>query len=175
MSSSKISFLLFTLSLILISHAPMPASGESLYERICKEYAKRTDDCLLILKSDSRIPTATNFLDLSNFILDFALKNGVEGQSFFSDLGKKNPSQAINQCAKVYYTSMVAAFKGAMSELKEHPDMARYQTSIATDDSKKCVSAIEGEKISNPEIDEINKVMSILCDAAFIAIVDYEK
>ncbi|KAE9617455.1 hypothetical protein Lal_00034046 [Lupinus albus] len=174
MNSTKVSYLLFTLSMILISQAPMPALGDSLYEIICKDNLKETKVCLQLLKTDPQIPSAKNYFDLSIFIMDFALKKGIEGQNLFTNLGKKNPSQAINQCATIYYNSIITAFEGGKRELKKHPDIARYETTVAGDGSKNCSEAIEAEKISNPSINDINNKMSILSDAAFIAVVHYE-
>ncbi|OIV89228.1 hypothetical protein TanjilG_24396 [Lupinus angustifolius] len=174
MNSTKVSYFLLTLSMILISQSPMLALGDSLFEIICKDDLKETIVCLQLLKTDPQISSATNYFDLSIFIMDFALKKGIEGQNFFINLGKKNPSQAINQCATIYYNSIITAFKGGKRELKEHADIARYETTVAGDGSKNCSSAIEAEKISNPAIDDINDKMSILSDAAFIAVVHYE-
>ncbi|CAL0302985.1 unnamed protein product [Lupinus luteus] len=175
MTSTKVSYLLFTLSMILISQAPTPALGDSLYEIICKDDLKETRDCLQLLKTDPQISSATNYFDLSIFIMDFALKKGLEGQNLFINLGKKNSSQAINQCATIYYNSIITAFKGGKRELKEHADIARYETTVAGDGSTNCSRAIEAEKITNPAINDINNKISILCDAAFIAVAQYEK
>ncbi|KAE9599476.1 putative pectinesterase inhibitor domain-containing protein [Lupinus albus] len=169
MNSSKVSFL-FTLFMILIfSHSLIPASCQSLFESICKETLENEGACIQLMKSDPRIPSATNYVDLTNYILDMAIKKATEGQNYLLDLMKTNPSKAIHQCATIDYNGSISSFKTAKVDLTQDPPTASYDAKIAGDGPANCAEAIKAENINNPTIFDINKTMLLLSDIASFA------
>ncbi|KAK7281358.1 hypothetical protein RIF29_09273 [Crotalaria pallida] len=170
MNSSKFSFFLFTLSVILISHYPIPALGESLYESICKETIDTdigtVSSCIQLLKEDPRIPSAKNYLELSKFILEFGVKKGKEGQNYMKKIAKAHPTEAVKLCANSYYDYAIGSFQSAILELKEDILTATYDAKVAGDGPAYCADILAEIKIENPLI---NKEVSLISVVAFLS------
>ncbi|OIV93888.1 hypothetical protein TanjilG_05591 [Lupinus angustifolius] len=122
--------ILFTLSFIFISHAPLPAStiNFKLYQVVCIQYSVRVSPnikgCLAALQSDPRIPSAETYVALSIFIIDQAIKNSTLSQNFLKNLMKTDPSPAIKQCANEDYDGIIKALKNALAIVIHNPQTA---------------------------------------------------
>ncbi|CAL0333348.1 unnamed protein product [Lupinus luteus] len=80
MNSTKVSYLLLTISVILISEYFEPASSdESLYRSVCAE--TKHPECIQLLQSNPNITNAKNYFDLSGFLLDLAEEKAKEGHN----------------------------------------------------------------------------------------------
>ncbi|KAK7308496.1 hypothetical protein VNO77_42104 [Canavalia gladiata] len=151
--------LLFTLSLILISHAGrLPASSPAsastkLYQTVCKDAVKvndGTDRCLKLLEADPKITSAKNFVELCSLVLKLAIDRSTKAQDYFIQESKKNPSsEAIKGCATNHYKNTVTSFSSALKELAESPDTANYDAKVAGDGPVNCNQALTNEKVSS--------------------------
>ncbi|KAJ1440358.1 Pectinesterase inhibitor domain [Sesbania bispinosa] len=151
--SSLLSFLLFTLSLIVVSHAASspPPSGTKLYQVVCNDAGNDKDRCLKLLEAYPQITTAKDYVKLCTFILKVAIKKGTQGQNYLKKLMKKNPSSnAIKECATNDYDGLVGSFKSSLSELVEDPLTANYDAKVAGDGPVTCERALAGEKRNIP-------------------------
>ncbi|KAF1897183.1 hypothetical protein Lal_00034886 [Lupinus albus] len=155
MSNSKVSCLLFTVSMILISHSLIAASGESLYEGVCKE--AQNPNCLPLLKDDPRITSAKNYFDLATFILEFAEKKAREGKEYMLKIAKEHPTERFKTCANEYEAT-ITSFISAKGELIEDPMTATYDAKVAGDGPEYCAEAFTAANIPNPLI---NKVVAL--------------
>ncbi|KAK7380520.1 hypothetical protein VNO78_33033 [Psophocarpus tetragonolobus] len=169
MNSSAFSLLLFTLSLILFSHAPMATLGISLYESLCEEAKQDKGRCLEILTSDPRIVGAKNNLELCKLVLELGLKKGTEAQNLLKGEMKTNPSPAIKQCATTLYDGVVGSFKSSLGELKQDSLTANYDAKVAGDGPTTCDVAMANAKITNPSISALNKEILLISELAFLA------
>ncbi|KEH25918.1 plant invertase/pectin methylesterase inhibitor protein [Medicago truncatula] len=142
---------LFIICLCLVSYDVVPALGLKLYENLCSETRKYSQDCLDLLKRDKRIVASENYHELSVYILDFAIKEAKSYEVYLVGKAKKFPNdQAVKICATQLITTTVAAFESSFSDLDKD-----LQTSIADAVSAgigadKCDKAIQNEK---PEFD----------------------
>ncbi|CAL0303020.1 unnamed protein product [Lupinus luteus] len=159
MNTSKVSCLLFTVSMILISHSLMAASGEILYEGVCIE-AKNLD-CVPLVKDDPQLTSTKKYLDLSRFILDFVEKKAREGKEYMFQIAKKYPTECIILCANNTYESTITLFKNAERELIEDPEAAAYEARVAGDGPEYCAEAFKAANIENPPI---NKLVASLAE-----------
>ncbi|OIV89229.1 hypothetical protein TanjilG_24397 [Lupinus angustifolius] len=130
----------------------MEASGNSLYEGVCRETEK--PGCLSLLKYDPRITSGKNYLDLSRFILEFAEKKARVGKQYMLQIAKKHPTRLITLCTNSY-ESTITAFKSAKGELNDDPRTATYDAKIAGDAPKHCAEAFAEANIENPPINKI--------------------
>ncbi|CAL0328172.1 unnamed protein product [Lupinus luteus] len=129
MNTSKVSFLLFIVSMILISHSLTAASGESLYEGVCRE--TKNPDCIPLLKDDPQITSAKNYLDLSRFILDFAEKKAREGKEGAKGDLIKDPESAAYQ-ARVAGDGPEYCAKAFKEANIENPPINKLVASVST-------------------------------------------
>ncbi|KAK7315289.1 hypothetical protein VNO77_33828 [Canavalia gladiata] len=169
MNSSTLSSLLFTLFLILISHAPLPTSGEILYESLCNEAGQDQAGCLQILKEDARFAEAKDYIKLSKLILEMGVKKGTEVQKHLKEIMKTNPSPAITQCATTLYDGVVGSFKSSMGELKVDGLTANYDAKVAGDGPVTCDTALAASNIANPQIAALNKDILLISKLAYLA------
>ncbi|KAL1319552.1 hypothetical protein HN51_071809 [Arachis hypogaea] len=167
MNASK--SLLFTLSLILLSHAA--TSSINLYESVCKDAGEDSEKCLVFLKDDPKILAARSYKKLAKVILEMGLKKGVEGQNFLKELAKSNPnSKAIAQCANELYDGVVGSFKSSLGELEQDALTASYDAKVASDGPTTCDRALAAENINNPSIANLNKDVLFLSSLSFFAV-----
>ncbi|OIW21537.1 hypothetical protein TanjilG_06158 [Lupinus angustifolius] len=130
MNPSTFLSILFTLSLIFISHSSLSASiiNFKLYQVVCIQYGIRVSPnikgCLEALQSDPRIPSAENYIELSIFILEQAIKNSTLSQIFLKNMMKTDPSPAIKECATQDYTGIINAFENALANVLHDPQTA---------------------------------------------------
>ncbi|KAK7281169.1 hypothetical protein RIF29_08912 [Crotalaria pallida] len=164
MKSSKVSCLLFTLSMMLIFQCSKPALGESLYESVCKE--TKNPSCFPLLKGDPRIPSAKDYLEISRFILEFGVKKGREGQAYLQGIAKKYPTELIKLCANNFYSSTILSFQSAILELKEDFLTANYDAKVAGDGPAYCAERLKEINIEEPLI---NQEVALISQAAFFA------
>ncbi|KAE9592512.1 putative pectinesterase inhibitor domain-containing protein [Lupinus albus] len=163
MNSVKVSCLLFTLSMILMSESFIPASSEKiLYASVCEE--TKDPACIPLFKDDPKISKANNYFDLSGFILDLAVEKAKEGQNYMREIAKKYPT--IDACANSFYTSTISSFMSAKVELNQDTMTANYDAKVAGDGPRYCVEALAKVKLDNPTI---NKIVGLLSLAAFYA------
>lgn len=169
MNSSTLSSLLFTLSLFLILHAPMPALCDNLYEIVCNEAKEDASSCLGLLNGDTKITLAKNYLDLCNSILGLAIDKGTDGQNYITKVTNENPTQAIRQCATEFYGGAIASLRSSMGELTKNPQSAYNYAKAAGDGFVSCEDALIAEKTNNPTIHSLNKEMVLLSEIALLA------
>lgn len=159
------------LFLCLIFYAAVPVLGLGLYEIVCNEAKLVTDDCLDALRNNSTITSATNYRDLSKYILEKGLKRATSVHNYLIKVAKQYPNDpAIKQCSTDLYDSTVGAFINALSELDNDPDSAINFARAAGDGPAACEKAIEDEKANSLAIKILNNEISVLSIVAFIAI-----
>ncbi|KAF1897167.1 hypothetical protein Lal_00034870 [Lupinus albus] len=142
----------------------MAASGERLYEGVCRE--TNNPGCLPLLKDDPRITSAKNYLDLSRFILEFAEKKAREGKKYMLQIAKEHPTELIKICANNNYEATITSFISAKGELIEDPMTATYDAKVAGDGPEYCAEALTAAQLPNPLI---NKVVALVSSIAFYA------
>lgn len=147
----------------------MPAMCDTLYETICHEVKEDNDKCVLILKSDSRITSANNYLDLCTFILEMAIDKATKGQNDLIKLMNTHPTQAIKQCATLHYGGTVLSLRSSMSNLVKDPKDASFDANAAGDGPANCERDINAEKTHIPFINDLNDKVLLLCKIAFQA------
>ncbi|KAK7308490.1 hypothetical protein VNO77_42097 [Canavalia gladiata] len=170
--------LLFTLSLIFISHAgglpvSSPASGSTkLYPIVCKDIHENNGirRCLKLLEAYPKITSAKNILELCRHVLEMAIDRSKEAQNYFIQEMKKNPSsKAIKDCATQRYSGTVGSFESALDELTQSPDTANYDVKVAGDGPVECNSILTAEKVVNPPLYRLNNVIDFISLVAFHA------
>jgi pectinesterase inhibitor-like protein len=177
MAPSTLLSLLFTISMIFISHAisptASPKSSPKLYETICKsigESLKNNEQpCLKLLESNPQIPSAKDYLTLSRLVLDLAIEKATKGQNYLKSLTNKYPtSQALKGCATKFYNYLISGFRTGMRELATDPDEASWDVSTGSEGPDWCQQSLDQEKIVNDSsISILNNEMKFLC---FIAV-----
>ncbi|CAL5185401.1 unnamed protein product [Lathyrus oleraceus] len=166
---SSSSFFIILLSLIFF--AASPAISVPLFESLCKLTRQDANDCLILLKPDSRITSATNYHDLSKFILDLAVTTSISVQAYLGELESDFPNdQAIKQCAQDFYPKTIAAFKSALGELDKDPQNSKNDIQAAGNGSGFCEKALQREKLNNPPIHVRNNQIFVLSKAAFLSV-----
>ncbi|KAK7268546.1 hypothetical protein RIF29_21247 [Crotalaria pallida] len=132
MSPSAFPLILFTLCLIFISHAPLPTSAIKfkLYQIVCVENSIydfiSVAKCLKALEVNPRIPLAKTYAELSELIIELALKNSTGVQDYLKILMKTNPSPAIKQCAVEDYTKIIQNYTRALTLVASDPQKPHY-------------------------------------------------
>ncbi|KAK7343748.1 hypothetical protein VNO77_12757 [Canavalia gladiata] len=169
--------LMFTLGLILISHSPLAVNAKGQYGlgldmriQVCRQSMPDIINCMSILRSDPKILNAENYLELSQAILELALKKGIEGQNFLKELVQINDVPAIKECANLHYDGVIGSFRSALKELKEDPDTANSDAKVAGDGPDACDRALASAHIVNPDIAALNRQIKLLSNTAFQAI-----
>ncbi|CAK8532797.1 unnamed protein product [Lathyrus sativus] len=166
---SSSSFFFICLSLILF--AVSPALSVPLYETLCKLTRQDANDCLILLKSDARITSATNYHDLSKFILDLAVTTSISVQAYLGKVETDFPNdQAIKQCAQQFYPKTIAAFKSALDELDKDPQGAKNDIQAAGNGPGFCEKALQREKFDNPPIHVRNNQIFVISEVAFLSV-----
>jgi len=71
-----------------------------------------------VLKSDSRIPSATTYHDLSKLILELSINQAMAVQASFIEMAQHFPTEeALGQCAGEFYNDSIESFNKALSDL----------------------------------------------------------
>ncbi|KAL2334948.1 hypothetical protein Fmac_016161 [Flemingia macrophylla] len=169
MTSSTLPLLFFTISLILILHAPLPTLGTNFCETICDEAGKDEARCLEILKVDPKMVKASSYAEISKLILKLGEEKAASAQKALKEIMKTNPSPAIAECATTFYDGVVASFKSSLGELKVDALTANYDAKVAGDGPTTCDKALASANIVNPSISTLNKDILLISKLAFIA------
>jgi len=145
---------LFIICLCLISYAVVPTLGLKLYEELCNEARKYTHECLDYMKGDYKIVGATNYHDLSYYILDLAVFEAQSFQEYLVGKSKQFPNdQALKKCAYEFLKSTVAAFESSLSKLDNNPQSSRSDAETASLGADNCDKAIQNDQ--KPEFDPL--------------------
>ncbi|KAI5425727.1 hypothetical protein KIW84_031517 [Lathyrus oleraceus] len=171
MANSTYLSLLFTISMISISHAlsptPSPKSNPKLYEIVCEGVAMFGEEerCLKLLEPNSQITSAKDFFTLSKVYLEMSIEKATKGQDYLKSLmNKYASSQALEMCATKYYGDLIAGFQRAIRELPKEPDGASWEIHAVGDDPHLCDLQLAQENIvHDPSITALNSDMSFLC------------
>ncbi|KAE9592109.1 hypothetical protein Lal_00013053 [Lupinus albus] len=185
MCSTKVSMLLlFTLSIILISHAPFASSDKVSIENVCNEAdnvgftdGTTIDDCLKFLNSDYKYRYAS-YHDISKFILQHAIGEGLKYQNIFNELAKNHTdSKAIKDCSNVHYASTISFFRSSLTHLDSDSEGAHHDALLARDGIEQCNALVYDEKkldaSANAIISNMNKLMAFFSDISTAAIYLY--
>lgn len=179
MANSTYLSLLFTISMISISHAlsptPSPKSNPKLYEIVCEGNVAMLGEkerCLKLLEPNSQITSAKDFFTLSKVYLEMSIEKATKGQDYLKSLMNKYPSsQALEMCATKYYGDLIAGFQRAIRELPREPDGASWEIHVVGDDIDFCDLYLAQENIvHDPSITALSSDMSFLCLVAGEAI-----
>ncbi|OIW01011.1 hypothetical protein TanjilG_14194 [Lupinus angustifolius] len=186
MCSSKVSILiLYTLSIILISHAPFASSDEVDIEDLCNAVESTgftnghtKDDCLKFLNSDPKYQSA-DFHDLSKFIMQYAIDKGLEDQNTFNELANNHTdSKAIAECSNVDYPSTISHYRSALGALDADTEGAFNEATLARVGIENCGSMLDKEKLDDAAygtISNMNELMAFMSDISTAAIDLYSK
>ncbi|KEH25928.1 putative pectinesterase inhibitor domain-containing protein [Medicago truncatula] len=145
MKSTTPASLLFIFFLCIIFYAPLPSSCTSLYEALCNEYKPEADipKCLNLMKTDPNIPLATNYHDLSHYILEMALFKVTSVHIYLEVMAKYFPTnEAIGQCLTEFNNS-VGAVNNALIKLDNDPKSAREDAITAGFGGDNCNKALQ--------------------------------
>lgn len=134
-STTQSSTLLFILCLCLI---PLPTLCGNLYKTLCNEAKEDANNCLNLLKSNSRIISSTNYLDLSKYILEMAIDKATRAQNFIIKVTNEHPTQSIRQCATEFYYETIESFRSSLSKLVMDPQNANDDAKHASDGLASC-------------------------------------
>ncbi|KAK7268548.1 hypothetical protein RIF29_21249 [Crotalaria pallida] len=149
MNPSTILSILFSLTLIFISHAPLPASSLNLHQTVCSEtsveYNQKYDECVKALEVDPQIPSANTYVTLSKLIIEIAIKNSTGIQDYLKILRSSDPSPAINSCAIFDFTRIIQDFKSALAIVASSPQSASNEVSDAQSRWSQCGTSIQNE------------------------------
>jgi len=176
MKSTIPSSLLFIFFLCIIFYAPLPALCTSLYESLCNEYRPEEDipKCLNLLKNDSKIPLATNYHDLSQYILEKALNEAILIETNYTELVKRfDTDKAISNCAYEFYNAAIGGLKSALNELENDPRSARIDAITAASEVNDCEKALGDTPASviDPSIRERNNEIYFISLMSSLAII----
>ncbi|CAI8593845.1 unnamed protein product [Vicia faba] len=164
----------FMICLSLIFFAAAPALSATLYESVCYLITRQQDvnDCLILLNQDSRITSATNYHDLSKFILELAATTARSVYAYLIKEGSDFPNdQAIRQCASVFYPATIVGFENALAKLdKNDPQSAKNDIQAAGNGPGLCEKALQGEKFFNPPMTVRNNQVFVLSEAALLSV-----
>ncbi|CAL0304533.1 unnamed protein product [Lupinus luteus] len=181
MCSSKVSILLlYTLSIILISHTPFASSDKFKIEELCNDAdsvgftdGTTVDDCLHFLNSDPKYRSA-DYHDLSKFIMEYAVNKGLEDQNSINELEKNHTDiKDIADCSNVHYASTVSSFRSALGKLDSDTDGAYNDALLARHGIEECNGMVYDGKLdpaTNGTISYMNKIMAFLSDISTSAI-----
>jgi len=165
---------LFIIFFCFICYASVPALCGNLYEIVCNEARQDANACLNLLKTNSKITSATNYHDLSKSILNFAFNKGLEAQAYLLKVAKQFPNnQAVGQCANVFYKKSIAYFGYAMIDVDKikDPQNAKNDVQTAGNGPADCEKAIQNDKrVHDPAIHAKNNEMFLLSQISFLAI-----
>jgi pectinesterase inhibitor-like protein len=171
MKSTTLSSLLVIICLSLIFFAPIPTLCSKLYETICSEAKEEANDCLNILKNNSKITSATNYLDISKSILEMAIVKATEAQAFIVEFSNQHATHAIRQCGTAFYTDTIHFFTDSLDEIDRNDFLG------ANDDAERASSGVSDcdenilklDKKDYPEIHSLNKGVYLLSEIAYLA------
>ncbi|KAJ1438429.1 Invertase/pectin methylesterase inhibitor domain superfamily [Sesbania bispinosa] len=148
----------------------MPALCDKLYQIVCNVDYRDANRCLQLLETDPRITSAKSYLDLSKYILTFALKKTHEAQDYFGSLMNRHPTEAIKLCVTKWYPGTVSLFSHSLEELIKRPDDANRDAGFAGVGPIYCDKAVVAEKLINdPRVHFYNSQTSLLSTIAAIA------
>lgn len=171
MKSSTLSSSLFIIYLSLILYASLPALSLNLYESVCNEAGQDANTCMNALKTDSRIVAATNYLDLSKFILEMAFNKATSVQSYFEKVAIRFPEDnGIRKCSVVFYTDVLEDFKSASNKLGYNPRGALDDICAAGKEAMNCDKALEAEKSHNPQMHALNSGIHLLSEISILSV-----
>ncbi|CAJ2666330.1 plant invertase/pectin methylesterase inhibitor protein [Trifolium pratense] len=158
--------------LCLISHAIVPTLSLKLYEIVCSELLHDNGHCFDELQADSRINSATNYQDLSKFILDMAITEATRAHRYLiKNLNRTPNDPAIAQCASAFYNKCIGALRSSMSEMVQDPQSAIDDTKIAGDQITNCDNALQAQKTRNRfAIGVLNKEALLLTEISVLAL-----
>jgi len=175
MKSTTLSSLFFTFFLCIIFYAPLPAISGSLYVSLCNEYrpTEQIPYCVSLLKADSRIPLATNYHDLSKYILELALNDAISVKTYLTVLAKRYPSdKAIGECIYLTYVTALGALNSALNKLDNDPHSARDEAITAALGAYNCDKAFQNDTvIHDPAIHIRNNEVSFVSIMASLGII----
>ncbi|XP_020205253.1 uncharacterized protein LOC109790500 [Cajanus cajan] len=169
MNSSKLPLLMFTFSLILIFHAPLPTLATTLCEALCEEAKEDKGRCLHLLKLDPRILEATDNIEISKLILGFGLRKAKRTQKLLKEMMETNHSPLLAECATTIYGGMLSSFRSSIAELTVDSLSANYDAQVAGDGTKTCEKVLAEAKIDNPTFNALNKDVLLLSKLGYLA------
>ncbi|XP_004504526.2 uncharacterized protein [Cicer arietinum] len=172
MNSSTHLFLLFTISLIFLSHVTSQTLTPKLYQVVCKDAGE--DDvqrCLNLFEDNRQITLAKDYITLCKLFLEMAIDKSTKAQNYLKSLLNKYPlSDAIKECATNDYNMLVYSFKGSLGELVTDPQIANYDAKVAGDGPDTCQRLLDSEKIDiSSSISTLNNEMKFLSFVAYLA------
>ncbi|MED6116279.1 hypothetical protein PIB30_098717, partial [Stylosanthes scabra] len=156
MNSSTQSILLCLGLILIIANVAQADKKCALAIKVCDGTLTERAKCMEIVRSNPKIQSAKNPVQLSQFVLELAIHMAKEGQKFLKNLAKKSNSPALQQCAGFDYDGVVGSFKSALGEIKEDPMTANYDAKVAGDGPDTCDRGLAAEKIVNPAITKLN-------------------
>ncbi|KAK2420686.1 PMEI superfamily protein precursor [Trifolium repens] len=162
---------LFIFFLCLICYAAVPTLSLKLYEIVCHEASRDQDICVKFLSGDYKIVGATNYHDLSKYILDLTIYEATAVQEYFTSIAQKLPSTAIRKCVNIFYNKAIDTLSRAMDELNNNPNYAKDDAKYAGDRVVDCDNGLQKQGIKyDPEVHDKNLEISALCEISFLAI-----
>ncbi|KAL5080777.1 hypothetical protein RYX36_009198, partial [Vicia faba] len=103
-------------------------------------------DCLILFKRDPRITSATNYHDLSKFILELSVTTSKSVQAYLGKVEIDFPNdQAVKQCAQDFYPKTIVAFENALGKLDKDPQSAKNDIQAAGNGPGFCEKALQRE------------------------------
>jgi hypothetical protein len=146
-----------------------------LFESLCNEANKAIyiKGCLDLLKNESKVISATNYLDLSKSIMDLALGLTTQGQLFVQKnlIENHHPTQAIKQCINEFYNQTINSLRSSLDELVKNPEGANKDAKLAGNGPENCEQALKAEKSKKDYgiMAYLNKEVTLICEISFLA------
>jgi hypothetical protein len=123
-----------------------------LFEIVCSELIHDNGHCFEEFQADPRISSATNYQDLSKYILDMPLPmtEATRAHRYLVKILNRTPNdQAISQCASAFYNKTIGALRSSMRELVQDTQSAINDAKIAGDGITNCDNALQAQRTRN--------------------------
>ncbi|KAK7268539.1 hypothetical protein RIF29_21239 [Crotalaria pallida] len=172
MSPSTFLLILFTLCSF---NLPTSAINFKLYQIVCGKISlipvhMDVTKCLKALEDNPRIPLAKTYVELSELIVELALKNSTGVQGYLKILTKTNPSRAIKQCAIEDYTKIIQDYNSALTLVASSPQRAANIVADAQVHSFLCKTALLKEPKSPAYLFRLIDYVLFYCNIAYESI-----
>ncbi|KAK2366628.1 hypothetical protein P8452_55159 [Trifolium repens] len=158
--------------LCLISYAIVPTLSLKLFEIVCSELLHDNGHCFEEFQANPNISSATNYQDLSKYILDMTLTESTRAHRYLVKNYNFTPNDpAIAKCATEFYNKTIGALRSSMSEFVQDPENAINDVKIAADGITSCDSALIFQKTRNRfAIGVLNKEALLLTEISVLAL-----
>ncbi|KAL8511736.1 hypothetical protein ACS0TY_018244 [Phlomoides rotata] len=176
----QVVFFLFTLFSFSKSNIAI-ADTPKLIENCNRDNVKSVIDpdlCLKILKSQEKIVSSTNQIDLAVAVIESGISNGTNTRTYIENVLKKrnldpNLKGVLQECNSSYVSAI-----GSLQSAQGEAEAGEYQTSsydlliASSDNIDQCRNAVASKKIKDATILLGNKVLTLFGSIGYNVVYD---